>query len=199
MASRHRLLIATSNSGKLRELTDLLADAPYHLVSLRDIGISQEVEETGTTLEENAVLKAETYRDLSGLRTLADDSGLEVDALGGEPGVHSARYAGPDASDSDRICLLLQRLKSTPKHLWTARFRCVVAVAAPGVPTQMYDGVCEGVIVPRPRGDSGFGYDPVFLIPRLGLTMAELSAGDKNRISHRAVAAHMAASALAHA
>ena len=131
MTSLPRLLLATRNRGKLRELADLLGDVPFELVSLTDVGIDVDVEETGRTFEDNAALKAETYRELSGMLTLADDSGLEVDALGGEPGVHSARYAGPDATDSDRIRLLLSNLAHTPEPSWTARFRCVIAISAP--------------------------------------------------------------------
>ena len=198
MTSLPQLLLATRNRGKLRELADLLGDIPFELVSLDDVGIAVDVEETGATFEENAILKAETYRDLSGMLTLADDSGLEVDALGGEPGVRSARYAGPDASDSDRIRLILSNLASsvTPECEWTARFRCVIAVAAPGRQTRLYSGVCEGRIVHEPRGDNGFGYDPVFLFPDLCLTMAELTAEQKNAVSHRAMAVREVMTAL---
>ena len=197
MTPASRLLVATRNSGKLRELTDLLGCVPYNLVSLSDLGIGQDVEETGHTFEENATLKAETYRDLSGVLTLADDSGLEVDTLGGEPGVRSARYAGPDATDADRIRLLLHNLSGLPQSDWTARFRCVVAIAGPGQQTKLYSGSCEGRIVCLPRGDNGFGYDPIFYLPQMGLTMAELSSEQKNRVSHRAAAALKAATALA--
>ncbi len=188
MTSLPRLLLATRNRGKLIELADLLGDVPFELTSLTDVGIDVAVEETGQTLEDNAVLKAEKYRDLSGMLTLADDSGLEVDALGGEPGVRSARYAGPNATDSDRIQLLLRNLAPVSERSWTARFRCVIAVAAPHRQTQLYSGFCLGRIVCEPRGDNGFGYDPVFLFPDLGLTMAELSSEQKNIISHRAAA-----------
>ena len=196
MTSLPRLLIATRNRGKLRELAELLGDVPFKLTSLNDVGIDVDVEETGQTFEDNAALKAETYRDLSGLLTLADDSGLEVDALGGAPGVRSARYAGPDATDSDRIQLLLSNLAQTPERSWTARFRCVIAVAAPDSQIQLYSGVCEGMIVPKPRGDNGFGYDPVFLFPDLGLTMAELTSKQKNTVSHRALAVREVVAAL---
>ena len=188
MTSLPRLLLATRNRGKLKELADLLGDVPFELVSLTDVGIDVDVEETGRTFEDNAILKAETYRELSGLLTLADDSGLEVDALGGEPGVHSARYAGPDATDSDRIRLLLSNLAHTPEPSRTARFRCVIAISAPDRQTQLYPGVCCGRIVREPRGDNGFGYDPVFLFPDIGLTMAELTTEQKNSVSHRALA-----------
>ena len=197
MSQTRKLLIATHNAGKLRELAELLGGIPYQLVSLSDVGIVEDVEETGQTFEENATLKAETYRDLSGLPTLADDSGLEVDALDGEPGVRSARYAGEDATDADRVALLLRNLADAPSEERAARFRCVIAVAARGQRTRLYDGACEGLIVNEPRGDNGFGYDPVFLVSGEGLTMAELSSERKNAVSHRAVAAKKAAGDLA--
>ena len=191
-----KLLIATRNTGKLGELTDLLGDVPFDLVSLNDLGINVEVEETGDTFEENAALKAETYAQLSGLPTLADDSGLEVDALGGEPGVRSARYAGDDATDADRIAFLLRKLENVPQERWSASFRCVIALAWPGELTEFHPGACEGMIVPEPRGTNGFGYDPVFLFPKMNRTMAELTADEKNRLSHRSVAAQSAAKSL---
>ena len=196
MSKTSKLLIATHNSGKLRELAEILGGAPFQLVSLSDVGIVTDVEETGLTFEENATLKAETYRDLSGLPTLADDSGLEVDALGGDPGVRSARYAGENATDDDRIALLLRNLADTPADERTARFRCVIAIAVPGKRTRLFDGAIEGLIVDEPRGDNGFGYDPVFLVAREGLTMAELSSEKKNALSHRAIAARKAAREL---
>ena len=196
MSQTRKLLIATHNAGKLVELAELLGGIPYQLVSLSDVGIDTDVEETGRTFEENATLKAETYRELSGLPTLADDSGLEVDALDGEPGVLSARYAGEDATDADRIALLLRNLADAPSEERTARFRCVIAVAAPGERTRLYDGACEGLIVDEPRGDYGFGYDPAFLLPNEGMTMAELPSERKNAVSHRAVAAKKAAGDL---
>ena len=196
MTLRPKLLVATRNQGKLRELSDLLGNVPFELVSLADVGIDADVEETGLTFEDNAVLKAETYRDLSGMLTLADDSGLEVDALGGEPGVRSARYAGPDASDSDRVQLLLKNLEITPEVPWEAQFTCVIAIASPEHETRLFSGSCRGEIVPEPRGENGFGYDPVFLFPDLGLTMAELTSEQKNAVSHRALAVQKAADAL---
>ena len=190
-----KLLIATHNAGKLAELRVLLRSVPYALVSLTDVGIAADVEETGSTLEANAALKATTYARLAGLPTLADDSGLEVDALNGAPGVRSARYAGLDATDADRITKLLANLAAHPQP-WTARFRCVIAIAAPNGVIERHEGACEGVIISQPRGDNGFGYDPVFLLPEYGRTMAELSDAHKNRISHRAIAVQKAARAL---
>lgn len=191
-----KLLIATRNRGKLRELKTLLAGCPFNLVSLDDVGVAEDVAETGSTLEKNAILKATTYARLSGLPTLADDSGLEVDALGGEPGPLSSRYAGEGATDAQRIAFLLKKLQNIPEELWTARFRCVIALAWPSEPVELYTGECHGRITRHPRGTNGFGYDPVFLLPELGRTMAELSAEEKDRISHRGIAARKAAAAL---
>ena len=189
------LLIATRSAGKLGELAALLENVPFRCVSLDEAGVTGAVEETGATLEENAAIKAEGYARLSGMLTLADDSGLEVDALGGEPGVRSARYA--PGSDRDRIDLLLRNLEGVDPADMGARFRCVIAVAAPGgEPPALYEGVCEGVIVREVRGGGGFGYDPVFLVSALGRTMAELAPWEKNRVSHRGIAARKAAAAL---
>ena len=190
------LLVATRNRGKLRELASLLADVPMRLASLDDVGIDDDVEETGATFEENAVLKATTYARASGLTTLADDSGLEVDALGGEPGVRSARYAGPDADDEMRVRFLLGKLRETRTGGRQARFRCVIAVAGPYGSVRTFAGACEGIIADAPRGRNGFGYDPVFLFPETGRTMAELSAEDKAAVSHRGMAARLASVAL---
>ncbi|MCH8109936.1 MAG: XTP/dITP diphosphatase [Chloroflexi bacterium] len=191
-----KLLVATRNAGKLKELTALLADVPFELVSLIDVGIDEDVEETGSTMEENATLKATTYARLSGMPTLADDSGLEVEALGGEPGVFSARYAGEGASDAQRIDFLHKKLQGIPEDSWNARFRCVIAIVWPSEPVELYTGECYGMIIKHPRGSNGFGYDPAFLIPALGKTMAELTSDEKNRLSHRSVAAQKAAAAL---
>ena len=193
---QQRLLVATRNKGKLRELASLLSGLPMRVVSLDDVGIDDEVEETGATFEENAVLKATAYARASGLTTLADDSGLEVDALGGEPGVRSARYAGPDADDAARVGLLLRRLREAPGGGRQARFRCVIAVAEPDGGARTFAGECEGVIADAPRGRNGFGYDPVFLLPGTGRTMAELSSEEKDAVSHRGMAARRAAAAL---
>ena len=192
---RKRLLVATHNKGKLAELRELLRGVPFELVSLSDVRIEVDVDETGETLEENAELKATTYARLSGLTTLADDSGLEVDALGGAPGVHSARYAGPDATDADRIAKMLNNLAPHPQP-WTARFRCVIAIVSPDGDIEMHDGACEGIIISEPRGENGFGYDPAFLFPDSNRTMAELSDAEKNAISHRGIAARKAAVSL---
>ena len=190
------MLVATRNPGKLIELTDLMAGAPFELVSLADVGVDTDVEETGETFQANAALKAGTYVRLSGLPTLADDSGLEVDALGGEPGVRSSRYAGDAATDSVRVAFLLGKLQNEGAGPWRARFRCVIAVAWSPDDLEFYDGACEGMVIDKPRGSNGFGYDPVFLVPDLGRTMAELTPAEKNRMSHRSKAARKATVAL---
>lgn len=192
-----RLLIATHNEGKKREYEELLAGAGVELVSLSDVGIHQSVPEEGDTYAENALLKARGYAALSGMLTLADDSGIEVDALGGAPGVRTARYAGEEASDAERNALLLRRIEGVPDPERTARFRCVIALAWPDGRTAVVEGVVEGRIALEPRGEHGFGYDPIFFVPEYGRTMAELPEEVKNRISHRARAAAAAAELLA--
>lgn len=187
-----KLLIATHNPGKIREYQTLLADLPLTVTSLKAEGITEDVEETGATFAENACLKAESYARMTGLWTWADDSGLEVDALDGRPGVYSARYAGPGATDKDRYQKLLQELHQRPDAPRTARFRCVVAIAMPSNETATVEGTVEGLITDQPKGENGFGYDPVFLLPDRSVTMAELPAAIKNEISHRGQAAQKA-------
>ncbi len=187
-----RLLIATHNRGKLIEYQELLAGLPVELVTLDDVGIHEDVEENGTTFAENAQIKALAYARQSGLMTLADDSGLEVDALGGEPGVYSKRYAGEHAGDADRITFLLYNLRDVPVEARSARFRCAIAIASPQGELWETSGTCEGDILFEPRGSNGFGYDPIFYFPKLGKTMAELPPAEKNKISHRARAAERA-------
>ena len=187
-----KLLLATNNKGKAREYARLLEGIPFVLVTPSDMNITADVKETGETFEENAILKATTLSAASGLPALADDSGLEVDALHGEPGVYSARYAGEKASDSQRVNFLLKKLRQVPEGMRQARFRCVIAIALPGGRVELTSGECDGVIALEPRGDKGFGYDPVFFIPELNKTMAELPPDVKNRISHRARAAEKA-------
>ena len=179
-----RLLVATHNQGKLLEYRQLLQDLPLELTYLDEIGVLEEVAETENTFAANATLKAQYYAKLTGLWTWADDSGLEVDALQGAPGVHSARYAGPAATDQDRYQKLLRELQSHPRP-WTARFQCVVAIARPAADAQTCTGTLEGTITGAPRGLNGFGYDPVFFVPDKGRTLAELPTSIKNRISHR--------------
>ena len=194
------LLIATNNQGKVREYEDLLGGLalPVAITYPAREGLSLDVEESGETFAENARIKALAYARASGMLTLADDSGLEVDALGGAPGVRSARYAGPGASDVDRYRKLLAALEGVPEGQRTARFRCVIAMASAKGTVLTADGACEGKIGLVPRGDHGFGYDPVFVVAgHGGQTMAELDPAVKNRISHRARALMAAGPLLA--
>lgn len=191
-----KLLLATGNQAKLRELKSLLHDLPYELVTPSEAGVSIKVEEVGSSFEENARLKATAFASASHLLTLADDSGLEVDALGGQPGVLSARYAGENASDSERINYLLSRLKGVPWEKRQAHFKCVIAIAAPDGQLEFCCGNCTGIITLEPRGEHNFGYDPVFYLPELGKTMAELPPEIKNRLSHRGQAARKVSRAL---
>jgi len=186
---RCKLLLATNNQAKVREYRGLLENLPCELVTLAEQGITTVVDETGESLEENAKLKATLFAAESQLLALADDSGLEVDALGGEPGRLSARYAGKDASDRDRVNYLLSRLKNVPWQKRSAYFRCVIAVATPSGEIEFCSGECQGIITFEPRGEQGFGYDPVFYLPELKKTMAELPLEIKNRVSHRGQAA----------
>jgi XTP/dITP diphosphohydrolase len=183
-----RLLVATTNRGKLRELTALLADLGLELVTPADVGLDLDVPETGATFAANALLKARAFAAASGLPTLADDSGLEVDDLDGFPGVQSARWV--PGSDADRVAALLARIADVPAPRRTARFRSVAALAWPDGHAETADGHVEGRIAAAPRGDGGFGYDPVFLVEDGGYagdcTMAELPPAEKNRLSHRA-------------
>ena len=200
-----QLLIATGNPGKMREYAGLLRDLPFELLSLQDLSITHEVDETGETFEENAWLKASEYADISGILTLADDSGLEVDSLSGEPGVRSARYGGDACtSDQDRVALLLKNLENVAWEQRTARFRCVIAIAKSPASNQPHnanlitqaEGSVAGMIQYTPQGEDGFGYDPVFYLPSHGKTIAQLSLDDKNKISHRADAARKAVTTL---
>jgi XTP/dITP diphosphohydrolase len=190
-----KLLIATHNPGKIREYQTLLADLPLLVTSLRAEGIVDDVEETGETFAANAQLKAHAYARQSGLWTWADDSGLEVDALDGRPGVYSARYAGPGATDRDRYQKVLAELQQYPERPRSARFWCVVAIASPDDEIFTVEASVEGEIITEARGEHGFGYDPIFYLPDLGKTMAELPAEIKNQISHRGKAS-VAAKAL---
>jgi XTP/dITP diphosphohydrolase len=191
-----KLLIATRNRGKKREYARLLQGLEVELIALDDLGVTKTIKEDGASYTENALLKARGYAAATGLLTLADDSGLEVDALDGAPGVLTARYAGEGATDEQRYLLLLEQLKDVPHEHRTARFRCVIALAWPDGRVEITEGVCEGRITREPRGEHGFGYDPVFYVPEYGCTMAELPPEIKNRISHRARAAAAASEIL---
>jgi XTP/dITP diphosphohydrolase len=183
------LLIATHNTGKKIEYASLLQGLGLELTTLTERGVELVIPEDGDSYAENALLKARGYALATGLLTLADDSGLDVDALDGAPGVRTARYAGEGASDEDRYRLLLANMEGVPEARRTARFRCAIALAWADGHTEVVEGTCEGRITQAPRGTHGFGYDPVFFVPEYGCTMAELPAEIKNRISHRARAA----------
>jgi XTP/dITP diphosphohydrolase len=187
-----KLLLATNNSGKLRELAELLSGVPFEMVGPVDIGLNLKVAETGRTYSANARIKGLAFAEASGLLTLADDSGLEVDALGGAPGVMSSRYAGPRATDADHVAFLLQKLKGVPWYKRGASFKCVIAVITPAGAERLATGSCRGVIAEHPKGAHGFGYDPIFFFPKLNKTMAELPPEIKNTLSHRARAASRA-------
>ncbi|WP_303969887.1 XTP/dITP diphosphatase [Sporosarcina ureae] len=182
------VLIATNNKGKAKDFEVLFRPLGITVLTLQDIEESIDVEETGTTFVENAVLKAETVANLLGKVVIADDSGLEVDALNGEPGVYSARYAGEPSDDEANIDKLLANLVEVPETARQARFRCVLAIAGPTIETTTYSGSCEGFITDQRQGTNGFGYDPIFYVPSKEKTMAELSAEEKSAISHRGAA-----------
>ncbi|MBZ5498241.1 MAG: RdgB/HAM1 family non-canonical purine NTP pyrophosphatase [Acidobacteriia bacterium] len=182
------IVLATHNPGKLREFRALMEPAGWEIIGLSDLSIKTDVEETGGSFAENARLKALSYSRDTDLPVLADDSGLEVFSLGGRPGVGSARYAGPGASDADRVRKLLAELEHTPGSR-SARFVCALALAQWGVLLLETEGECRGEITAEPRGSQGFGYDPVFWVPELGRTYAELDKEEKNLHSHRAHAA----------
>jgi XTP/dITP diphosphohydrolase len=177
-----RLLLGTLNRGKIREYSLLLSDLPFGLTTPQDEGLDIQIEEKGKTMEENALLKARAYSAESHLPTLAEDSGLEVEALHGEPGIFSARYGN---SDEERISRLLHRLRDVPWEERKACFRCVIALALPSRKIEICQGECQGLITFSPRGKDGFGYDPIFYLPEMGVTMAELTLEEKNTLSHR--------------
>ena len=191
-----KLLLATSNPGKIREYRFLLDSLGYKITTLAEEGIAKVVTESGNNYEQNARLKAITYAKLSQLLTLADDSGLEVDALNGEPGVKSARFAGEAATDADRVSFLLAKLNDVPRERRTARFKCVIAIANLEGQSEVCYGECHGMIAFEAKGENGFGYDPIFSLPEIGKTLAELPSGMKNQISHRARASKRARQVL---
>jgi XTP/dITP diphosphohydrolase len=189
LVDRPRLIIATNNKDKVDEFRDLLQNCGWRVIAPSDAGVDLEVEESGQSYLENSRLKAQAFSRASGLAALADDSGLEVDALNGEPGALHHLRGWDGANQDERICLLLDAMKAVPAGRRSARFRAVLVVALPDGRFLEEEGVCEGVIAEAPVGRGGFGYDPVFLLRQEGRTMAELSAAEKNRVSHRAVAA----------
>ena len=179
-----QVVIATKNKGKAKDFEALFNPFGIEVVTMFDVAPNMEIDETGTTFEENAILKAETLANTLNTLVIADDSGLMVDALNGEPGVYSARYAG-DHDDEANIVKVLEKLQGVPTEERTARFMCALAIAGPGVETQTVFGTCEGVILEQKRGTNGFGYDPVFYVPQLDRAMAELAPSEKAAISHR--------------
>lgn len=183
-----KLVLATKNEGKIREMTKLLAGQDIEILSLADFPEIEEIVEDGETFRENAVIKATEVCMQTGLTTLADDSGLEVDCLAGLPGVYSARFAGEEKDDSANNKKLLELLDGTPEEQRKARFKCVIAVADTDTFVYIAEGTCEGIIAQEQRGDGGFGYDPLFYLPEHGKTFAELDLETKNKISHRAKA-----------
>ncbi len=193
-----QLLIATTNPGKRAELIELLSNLPFEVVTPHQVGLSLSVEENGASYAENARLKALQFCQVAGMPVLADDTGLEVAALHGRPGLHSARYhPAPEASDADRRRKLLAELSALPRP-WLARFVCAVALALPGGGMEEAFGACQGEIIPQERGEHGFGYDRIFLFPEYKKTMAELPLEIKNQISHRARAIQALLPALTH-
>jgi XTP/dITP diphosphohydrolase len=180
-----RVIIATKNQGKAKEFQNMFAPYGYEVQTLLDLPHIEDVEETGSTFEENAILKAETVAKELGEMVIADDSGLAIDALDGRPGVYSARYAGLKKSDDANIAKVLEELKDVPNGDRSSRFYCVLAIAGPGMETRTVTGTCEGQILQERRGTNGFGYDSIFFVPSLGKSMAELTPDEKSGISHR--------------
>jgi XTP/dITP diphosphohydrolase len=183
-----KILIATKNKGKVNEFIDMFKEFGIEVISLLDIENCPDVEETGTTFEENAVLKAETICSMMDIPVISDDSGLVIDALDGRPGVYSARYAGSQKDDDDNMQKVLDEMRGVPEGNRTARFVCALAFAKPDKETIVVEGSCEGVILHKKKGTEGFGYDPIFFLPKLNRTMAEITKNEKNQISHRAQA-----------
>jgi XTP/dITP diphosphohydrolase len=181
----HRLLVATTNPGKLREIRELLGDVPVDLASLTDIGETPAPEETGVTFAENARLKARYYAAHAGVPTVAEDSGLVIDALDGEPGIHSARFLHPDATYPERFAEIYRRLTARPSAPRSARFICALAVVDDGDVVFEATGIVEGEIADTPRGERGFGYDPIFFYPPYGTTLAEVTQDAKLAVAHR--------------
>lgn len=180
-----RIVFATGNAGKMNEIREILADMPFEILSMKEAGIEADVEENGSTFEENALIKAEAIAGLTDAVVMADDSGLEVDYLHGEPGIYSARYLGEDAPFSAKMADILRRLEGVPERERTARFVCAIAVLLPDGRKFTVRGTAEGRIGCEARGDNGFGYDPIFYVPEFKRTMAELTETEKNQISHR--------------
>jgi len=181
----NKFVVATRNKGKLNEIREILEDFPFDVVSMEEAGVSKDIEETGSTFEENALIKAREVFKITGKMVMADDSGLEVDYLNGAPGIYSSRFAGEGATDQDKNNKLLELLKDVPMEKRTARFICVIAVVFPDGSDFTVKGTFEGYIAFKPEGSNGFGYDPLFYLPEYGMTAAQLESEEKHRISHR--------------
>ncbi|MBS96974.1 MAG: non-canonical purine NTP pyrophosphatase, RdgB/HAM1 family [Chloroflexi bacterium] len=184
----HKLLLGTSNPGKIKEFKQILQDIPYELTTLEEASCNIEVIETGKTFLENATLKATQYAHATKLPCISDDSGIEIDALNGRPGIYSARYGGPDLSDSERGELILEEMKNISIEKRQARFKAAIVIAWPNGKILNSEGTMEGIINFSPTGENGFGYDPIFLLPEFGKTSAEINPDEKNKLSHRAKA-----------
>lgn len=191
-----RIVLATKNKGKIKEMRELLAPMNIEVLSLADFSPVDDAEENGATFAENAMLKARYYFAHTGTPCLADDSGLEVDALGGRPGVYSARYSGEDATDAANNAKVLREMEGIEKDKRTARFRCAMALVGEGIELTT-DGTCEGTLLTEERGQGGFGYDPIFYVPKFDRTLAEMSSEEKNSISHRGAAVRKMADLIA--
>ncbi len=182
---KQRLIFATGNEGKMKEVREILADTGYEILSMKEAGIDLDIVEDGTTFEENAMIKAQAVMEVCGELTLADDSGLEIDAFGGEPGIYSARYLGENTSYIEKNQVILDRMKDIPEEKRSARFVCAIAAVFPNGQTRTTRGTMEGIIGYEVKGRNGFGYDPIFYLPKLGKYSAQLSSEEKNQLSHR--------------
>lgn len=182
---KQRLIFATGNQDKMREIREILGDKDYEILAMKEAGIDLDIVEDGSTFEENAMIKAKAVMEATGALTLADDSGLEIDAFGGGPGIYSARYLGTDTSYIEKNKVILEKLKNIPEEKRTARFVCAIAAAFPNGQTLTTRGTMEGIIGYEAKGENGFGYDPIFYLPQLEKYSAELSRDEKNSLSHR--------------
>ncbi len=192
-----KFIVATKNKGKLKEISEILKGFPFEVISMENVGIEKDIEEYGSTFEENAMIKAKEVCKLTGEMVMADDSGLEVDFLDGAPGIYSARFAGENATDEDKNNKLLNLLEGVPFEKRTARFVCVIAVAYPNGDSFTVKGTCEGHIAFSPEGGNGFGYDPLFYVPEYKMTTAQLDSSEKHKISHRGKALRLMVEELA--
>ena len=182
---KQRLIFATGNEHKMKEIREILDESKYEIISMKEAGVDIDIVEDGKTFEENALVKAKAVMEVTGQLTLADDSGLEIDALNGEPGIYSSRYLGEDTSYVKKNSVILERLKDVPEEKRSARFVCAVAAVFPDGQTKVIRGTMEGIIGYEIKGENGFGYDPIFYLPQYGKYSAELSSDEKNAISHR--------------